>query len=63
MNSLNIIKVFNEEDKKFNKIMVDIGKISKQSLNILNKKDESSNTINYDFTSDIIQDIRSRHKI
>ena len=38
MNSLNIIKIFNEEDKKFNKIMVDIGKISKQSLNILNKK-------------------------
>ena len=63
MNSLNIIKVFNEEDKKFNKTMVDISKISKQPLNILNKKDESSNTMNYDFTSNIIQDIRSRHKI
>lgn len=71
MNNIEIIKVFNEEDKRFNRLMVDYGQKFQQGIDISDKhggkmyinnpyEDDLLKERDYDFTSDVIEAIRNK---
>lgn len=55
-----IVKIFTEEDKKFNRMMIDEAK-NMQKINHI-KSDNFKNR-NYDFVSDIIKYFRKKYGI
>ena len=68
------MKVFNEEDKRFNRLMVDCGQKFQQGINISDNhggkmyinnpyEDDLVKEREYDFTSSVIEEIRNKWRL